>query len=130
MAIKSGRGNVKGSGIRSPPPPCTYSLSNSTRKEAVSKKNSILMSDPPKIRKSIFHIRKKVYFWPLASHGIALKPSLRSGFKAMPFEPGKMLFFSCEKCIYCFWSVFYKKNTIICKKCSLSHGHGQVECRS
>ena len=22
-----------------------------------------------------------------------------------------MLFFSCEKCIYCFWSVFYKKNT-------------------
>ena len=55
---------------------------------------------------------KKVYFWPLASHGIVLKPSLRSGFKAMPLEPGKMLFFSCEKCIYCFWSVFYKKNTI------------------
>ena len=66
VAIKSGRGNVKGSDIMSPPP-CTYSLSNSTRKEAVSKKNSILMSDPPKIRKFIFHIRKKSVF--LASHG-------------------------------------------------------------
>ena len=41
-----------------------------------------------------------------------MKSSLRSGFKTKPFEPGNMLFFSCEKCIYCVWSVFYKKNTI------------------
>ena len=61
VAIKSGRGNVKGSGIRSPPPTCAYSLSNSTQKEAVSKKNSILISNPPKIHKFTFHIQKSVF---------------------------------------------------------------------
>ena len=70
------------------------------------------MSDPPKIRKFIFHIRKKSVFLASGLSWLCLKPSLRSGFKAKPFEPRKILFLSHEKWIYCFWSVFYKKNTI------------------
>ena len=70
------------------------------------------MSDPPKNRKFIFHIRKKSVFLASGLSWLCLKPSLRSGFKAKPFEPRKILFLSHEKWIYCFWSVFYKKNTI------------------
>ena len=110
MAIKRGRGNVKGSDT-SPPPLCTrtYSLSNSTRKEASVKKIAFLSQTLQKFVNSFFKFKKKLISGLL---WLSLKPSLRSGFKANPFEPRKILFLCYEKRIYSFWSVFYKKNTI------------------
>ena len=76
------------------------------------KKIAFLCQTLQKCVNSFFIFKKKCIsgLWPLMAFFKGLRFAQAS--KKKPFEPGKMLFFSCEKCIYCFWSVFYKKNTI------------------
>ena len=106
MAIKSGRGNVRGIAIMLPRPPCTYSLSNSTRKEAVSKKNSILMSDPPKIRKFIFHIRKKSVFLASGLSWLSLKAFASLRLQRKSHSSQEKCFFSLVKNAFTVFGVY------------------------
>ena len=113
VAIKSGCGNVKGSGIRSPPPRAHIVSQIVLKKRLSVKKIAFLSQTLQKFINSLFIFEKKCIsgLWPLMAFFKGLRFAQAS--KKKPFEPRKMLFLSYEKCIYCFWSVFYKKNTII-----------------
>ena len=87
-----------------------YSPSNRTRKEASVKKIAFLLQTVKK-QNFFFIYSKKLCF---SGHSwFPLKPSLRSGFKAKPFEARKTLFSVMKKNNYCFLPVFREKNTIV-----------------
>ena len=111
VAIKSGRGNEKGSGIITSPLPAPlhiYCPSNRTQNSLSYKKTAFSLQT---VKKQIFfHIFEKiVFFWSLM---VPFKAFASLRLQSETIRGQKNTFFSDEKTNYCFWPVFREKNTI------------------